>query len=63
MFLETARFEPHVRGWPQVREMLDQDPLQEIFLNPDADPRQLLAANAKAADRDILSKWEGSEIP
>ncbi len=61
--LETAHFEPHVRGWPQVREMLDQDPLQEIFLDPDADPQRLLTANAKAADRDILSKWGGTVTP
>ncbi len=54
--LETARVEPHVNGWPEVRDMLDESPLQEIFLDPDADPQQLLLSYAKEADRDIFSK-------
>ncbi len=54
--LDTAKFEPHVNGWPQVRDLLDEDPLQNIFLDPDADPQNLLTAFAKEADRDILLK-------
>lgn len=53
--IQTAHFEPHVNGWPQVRALLDEDPLQNILLEPDADPQSLLLANAKEADRDILS--------
>jgi hypothetical protein len=54
--LSTAHFEPHVNGWPQVRDLLDEDPLQEVFLDPDADPGQLLLEYAKKADREIFSK-------
>jgi ABC-type glycerol-3-phosphate transport system substrate-binding protein len=54
--LETAKVEPHVNGWPQVRDLLDEDPLQSILLDPDTDPQQLLLSYAKEADRDILSK-------
>jgi ABC-type glycerol-3-phosphate transport system substrate-binding protein len=54
--LSTAHFEPHVNGWPQVRDLLDEDPLQEVFLDPDADPSQLLLEYAKKADREIFSK-------
>jgi hypothetical protein len=54
--LLTARFEPHANGWPQVRDLLDSDPLQEVLLDPDADPGQLLLDYAKKADRDIFSK-------
>ena len=57
--LETARVEPHVNGWPQVRDLLDEDPLQNIFLDPDADPQQLLLTYAKEADRDIFAKVKG----
>ncbi len=54
--IDTARVEPHVNGWPQVRDLLDQDPLQEVLLDPEADPQRLLLANAKEADRDIFDK-------
>ena len=54
--LATAHFEPHVNGWPQVRDLLDSDPLQEVLLDPNADPGQLLLDYAKKADRDIFSK-------
>jgi len=54
--LETARVESHVNGWPQVRDMLDEDPLQEVFLDPGADPQELLTSYAKEADRSILAK-------
>jgi len=54
--INTAHFEPHVNGWPQVRDLLDEDPLQEVLLDPDADPAQLLLDYAKKADRDIFSK-------
>ena len=54
--LGTAHFEPHVNGWPQVRDLLDEDPLQEVFLDPEADPAQLLLEYAKKADRDIFAK-------
>jgi multiple sugar transport system substrate-binding protein len=55
---QTARVEPHVNGWPQVRDLLDESPLQNIFLDPLADPQQLLLSYAKEADRTILSKTE-----
>lgn len=54
--LETARVEPHADGWPQVRDLLDEDPLQNVMLDESADPQQLLLAHAKKADRDIFSK-------
>jgi ABC-type glycerol-3-phosphate transport system substrate-binding protein len=54
--LDTAKFEPHVNGWPQVRDLLDEDPLQNVFLDPAADPQNLLSTFAKQADKDILSK-------
>ncbi|HUO57704.1 MAG TPA: sugar ABC transporter substrate-binding protein [bacterium] len=56
--LETARVEPHVDGWPQVRDLLDGDPLQSVFLDPDADPQQLLLTYAKEADRAIFNKLQ-----
>jgi ABC-type glycerol-3-phosphate transport system substrate-binding protein len=52
---ETARVEPHVNGWPQVQEMLDATPLQQILLDPNADPKELLTAYAHEADRSYLS--------
>ncbi|HEY5039336.1 MAG TPA: sugar ABC transporter substrate-binding protein, partial [bacterium] len=55
---QTARVEPHVNGWPQVRDLLDESPLQNIFLDSRADPQQLLLNYAKEADRSILSKTE-----
>lgn len=58
--LETARVEPHVNGWPQVRDLLDEDPLEDIFLDPEADPQQLLLTYAKEADRDIFAKVKGA---
>ena len=58
--LDSARFEPHVDGWPQVRDLLDEDPLQNILLDPKADPQDLLTAFAKQADREILSKVTAS---
>ncbi len=58
--LETARVEPHVNGWPQVRDLLDEDPLQNIFLDQDADPQQLLLTYAKEADRNIFAKVKGA---
>lgn len=54
--LANARVEPHVNGWPQVRDLLDEDPLQEVFLDPQADPQRLLTVYAKEADREILQK-------
>ncbi len=54
--ITTARVEPHVNGWPQTRDLLDQDPLEEVFLDPDSDPQRLLLANAKEADADIFTK-------
>lgn len=50
----TARVEPHAVGWPQVQEMLDATPLQEVLLDPNADPSDLLLAYAKEADRTFL---------
>ena len=58
--LDTARVESHVDGWPQVRALLDEDPLQSIFLDQDANPQQLLETFAKTADREILSKTKGT---
>ena len=58
--LETARVEPHVNGWPQVRDLLDEDPLQNIFLDQDADPQKLLLTYAKEADRNIFAKVKGA---
>ncbi len=58
--LDSAKFEPHVNGWPQVRDLLDEDPLQNIFLDPNADPQALLSVFAKEADRDILLKTSPS---
>jgi ABC-type glycerol-3-phosphate transport system substrate-binding protein len=54
--IATARVEPHVNGWPQVRDLLDESPLQEVLLDPDSNPQKLLLANAKEADREIFSK-------
>lgn len=54
--IATARVEPHVNGWPQVRDLLDEDPLQEVLLEPDADPQKILLAKAKEADREIFTK-------
>ena len=53
--LDSAKVEPHVPGWPQVRDMLDDDPLQSILLDPDADPQLLLTSFAKEADQRFLS--------
>jgi len=57
--METARVEPHVNGWPQVRNLLDEDPLQSVFLEEDANPQQLLETFAKTADREIFAKVKG----
>ncbi|HVZ81384.1 MAG TPA: sugar ABC transporter substrate-binding protein [bacterium] len=54
--MNMAKFEPHVNGWPQVRDLLDSDPLQNILLDPEADPRALLLSFARQADRDIFAK-------
>jgi len=54
--IDMARVEPHVNGWPQVRDLLDQDPLQEILLDPNADPQNLLLITAKEADREVFGK-------
>jgi ABC-type glycerol-3-phosphate transport system substrate-binding protein len=51
---QTARVEPHAEGWPQVQEMLDARPLQEVLLDPDADPERLLVSYAREADRMYL---------
>jgi ABC-type glycerol-3-phosphate transport system substrate-binding protein len=48
---KTARVEPHVAGWPQVRQLLDDIPLQQILVEETADPTQLLLAWAAEADR------------
>ena len=56
--LDTAKFEPHVNGWPQVRDLLDGDPLQDIFLDPTADPQNLLSKFAQQADKDVLQKLQ-----
>lgn len=53
--IDAARVEPHVKGWPQVRNLLDEEPLQEIFLDPEADPQALLQTFAKEADQEILA--------
>jgi ABC-type glycerol-3-phosphate transport system substrate-binding protein len=58
--IDMARVEPHVNGWPQVRDLLDQDPLQEVLLDPNADPQKLLLANAKKADREIFAQVGGA---
>jgi hypothetical protein len=52
--LDTARVEPHVPGWPQVRDLLDEDPLQSVLLDPEADPQLLLSSFAKEADKRFL---------
>jgi ABC-type glycerol-3-phosphate transport system substrate-binding protein len=52
--LATARIEPHVKGWPQVRALLDQEPLQAVLLDPGEDPATLLLAHAMKADREIF---------
>lgn len=57
--LDTAHFEPHVNGWPQVRTLLDEDPLQSIFLEPGDDPKELLSTFAQEADREIFSGQGG----
>jgi multiple sugar transport system substrate-binding protein len=54
--LETARVEPHVNGWPQVRDMLDGEPLQNVLLDPEADPAQVLLSYAKKANLEVFSK-------
>lgn len=54
--MDTAKFEPHVNGWPQVRDLLDADPLQNVLLDPQADPQGLLLSFARQADRDIFAK-------
>jgi hypothetical protein len=59
----TARVEPHVDGWPQVQEMLDANPLQQILLDPTADPAQLLAAYAREADRSYLAPQGRGSTP
>jgi multiple sugar transport system substrate-binding protein len=53
--LDTARVEPHVPGWPQVRDLLDEDPLQSVLLDPEADPQLLLTSFAKEADKRYLN--------
>lgn len=53
--LDTAKVEPHVPGWPQVRDLLDEDPLQSVLLDPEADPQLLLTSFAKEADKRYLS--------
>jgi ABC-type glycerol-3-phosphate transport system substrate-binding protein len=54
--MSMAKFEPHVNGWPQVRDLLDADPLQNILLDPEADPRGLLLKFARQTDQDIFAK-------
>jgi ABC-type glycerol-3-phosphate transport system substrate-binding protein len=54
--LASARVEPHVDGWPRVKALLDEDPLQNVLLDEAADPEQLLLAHAKKADREILGR-------
>jgi multiple sugar transport system substrate-binding protein len=55
--MDNARIEPHVNGWPQVRELLDSEPLQAVLLDPNEDPAALLLAHARRADRDVFMKW------
>jgi len=52
--MQTAKVEPHVAGWPQVRDLLDSVPLQQVILEPNADPGSLLLSYAKEADRRFL---------
>jgi len=59
--LANARVEPHVEGWPRVKDLLDDDPLQNVLLDPSADPQQLLLANAKQADRTIFATSVGAK--
>ncbi len=59
--IQTARIEPHVSGWPQVRQLLDQEPLQAVLLDPREDPATLLLAHARKADREIFSRWYPQE--
>jgi multiple sugar transport system substrate-binding protein len=56
--LSTARVEPHVPWWPQVRALLDESPLQNVLLDPQADPRILLLSYAKEA-QDIFFSQSG----
>jgi multiple sugar transport system substrate-binding protein len=59
--LANARVEPHVEGWPRVKDLLDDDPLQNVLLDPSADPQQLLLAHAKQADRTIFATSGGAK--
>jgi multiple sugar transport system substrate-binding protein len=54
--METARIEPHVNGWQQVRDLLDAEPLQAVLLDKSEDPATLLLAHALKADREIFGK-------
>jgi len=56
--LSYARVEPDVTGWPQVREMLDEEPLQAVLLDPYEDPAALLLAHSRKADREIFEKYD-----
>jgi enhancing lycopene biosynthesis protein 2 len=47
---KTARVEPHVASWPQVRDMLDSVPLQTILVEKDADPAKELTNFARKAE-------------
>ncbi len=58
--LDMARVEPHVPGWPQVRDLLDEDPLQSVLLDPEADPQLLLSSFAKEADQRFLTASQDS---
>ena len=54
--MQTARVEPHVPGWPQVRTLLDEAPLQTALLELGADPRSLLLTYAKETDQNLFGK-------
>lgn len=56
--LQTARIAPHVNGWPQVRDLLDGEPLQAVLLDPKEDPATLLLSFARKADREVFSKLD-----
>jgi multiple sugar transport system substrate-binding protein len=58
--MDTARVEPHVNGWPQVRTMLDEDPLQSILLEEDANPKEMLDEYANKANREIFSEMKAA---
>lgn len=58
-----VRNEPHLAEWPLIKDALDNDPLQAIFVKPDLDvDRYLRAFNRKVNER-FLDRLPAEPLP